>query len=117
MPPLPPSFAVMNLQTVGMLIMLGAIVYLWLTVSRLARTVRSLERRTIPPEPAKNAPSPPEISATAAVDEGIIAAIAAAVAVVVRPPHRIVAIHPDADTQHAWSAEGRRQIYLSHKIR
>jgi hypothetical protein len=71
MPPLPPSFAVMNLQTV----------------------------------------------ATAAVDEGIIAAIAAAVAVVVRPPHRIVAIHPDADTQHAWSAEGRRQIYLSHKIR
>jgi hypothetical protein len=51
------------------------------------------------------------------IDAGILAAIAAAVAVVVRHPHHIIAVQPDAGAQHAWSAEGRREIYHSHRVR
>jgi hypothetical protein len=105
----------MNYQTVGMLIMLGALGYLWLMVNRLSGTVRILEQRALPPVPTK--PTLPVMSAADALDEGVVAAIAAAVAVVVRVPHRIVAVHPDYGAQHAWSAEGRREIYLSHKVR
>ena len=105
----------MNHQTVGMLILLGALGYLWLMVNRLSGTVRILEQRARPPVPTK--PTPSVMSAADALDEGIVAAIAAAVAVVIRVPHRIVAVHPDYGAQHAWSAEGRREIYLSHKVR
>lgn len=45
-----------------------------------------------------------------------IAAIAAAVAVVVRDPHRIVSIRPSGRSGH-WSAEGRRQIFQSHRVK
>ena len=105
----------MNYQTVGMLIMLGALGYLWLMVNRLSGTVRILEQRARPPVPTKS--TLPVMSAAEVLDEGIVAAIAAAVAVVIRVPHRIVAMHPDYGAQHAWSAEGRREIYLSHKVR
>jgi hypothetical protein len=105
----------MNYQTVGMLILLGALAYLWLVVNRLSRTVRILGQHALPPAPTK--PTPPVMSAADAIDEGVVAAIAAAVALVIRVPHRIVAMHPDYGAQHAWSAEGRREIYLSHKIR
>lgn len=112
----------MNFQTVGMLILLGVLVYLWLVVHRLGRTVHQLERRPLPsvstpPAPAvPNTPAAPTPVAEAA-DAGVIAAIAAAVAVVVRRPYRIVTIQPDTGAQLAWSAEGRRAIYLSHRIR
>ena len=47
----------------------------------------------------------------------ISTAIAAAVVVALRQPHRIISVQPDACTQHAWSAEGRRELYHSHRIR
>jgi hypothetical protein len=105
----------MNYQTMGMLILLGTLVYLWMMVNRLSRTVRLLEQRARPPAPTQLAPS--VMSAAGALDDSVVAAIAAAVALVIRVPHRIAAIHPDFEAQHAWSAEGRREIYLSHKIR
>jgi Na+-transporting methylmalonyl-CoA/oxaloacetate decarboxylase gamma subunit len=101
----------MNIQAVGMFILLGALIYLWWTVSRLNRALRLLERRAAPPGPA--AVPPP----AGAVEPTVVAAIAAAVALVVKGRHRIVAVHPDAEAQHAWSAEGRRDIYHSHKVR
>lgn len=107
----------MNYQAVGLLIMLGALVYLWLTVNRLNRTLRLLEQRTAHPVSASPAPSALATPPADAIEEGVVAAIAAAVALVVRRPHRIVAVHPDAEAQHAWSAEGRREIYHSHKVR
>jgi hypothetical protein len=102
----------MNYQTLGLLILLGALTYLWLVVNRLSRTVRLLGQRPLPSGPAR-----PETTAAEVLDEGVVAAIAAAVAVVIKVPHRIVAVHPDSGAQHAWSAEGRREIYLSHKVR
>jgi hypothetical protein len=106
----------MNLQTVGTLLLLGALVYLWLTVNRLSQAVRLLEQRVLPPAPAKPAPAAPAPLAETVIDAGILAAIAAAVAVV-RQPHRIIAVQPDSGAQRAWSAEGRREIYHSHRVR
>jgi uncharacterized membrane protein len=66
------------------------------------------------PAPAPAVPCAPEPEG---IDEGVLAAIAAAISTVIRQPHRIVAIQPDAGAQLAWSAEGRRELYHSHKIR
>ncbi len=113
------------LPVVVALALAGVVVHLWLAVGRLRRAVRRIEERSAPPAP------PPRTSSSAApagirpdvatpgagVDEGILAAIAAAVCAVVRQPHHIVAIQPDAGAQHAWSAEGRRELYHSHKVR
>ena len=112
----------MNFQTVATLLLLGALVYLWLTVNRLSQAVRLLEQRALPPAPAKPAlvaPVPPTIPVLAekVIDAGVLAAIAAAVAVVVRQPHRIIAVQTDSGAQRAWSAEGRREIYHSHRVR
>jgi hypothetical protein len=107
----------MNLQTLGTLLLLGALVYLWLTVNRLSQAVRLLEQRALPPAPAKPAPAAPVPPAEKVMDPGVLAAIAAAVAMVVRQPHRIIAVQPESEAQHAWSAEGRREIYHSHRVR
>ena len=107
----------MNLQTVGTLLLLGALVYLWLTVNRLSQAVRLLEQRAVLPAPAKPAPAAPVSPAATVIDAGVLAAIAAAVAVVIRQPHRIIAVQPDSGSQRAWSAEGRREIYHSHRVR
>ena len=109
----------MSYSLVGMLVLLGAVVVLALRVGRLGRAVRSLELRaprpaSVPlPAPAPVTPGP----VTPEIDDVVVAAIAAAVAVVIGRPHQIVALQADASAQHAWSAEGRREIYLSHRIR
>ncbi len=117
----------MYFQTAAMLVLLGAVVALWALVLRLSRTVRSLEERVRLPAPAPLAPPvlapaavPPVLAARPAAtgpDAGVLAAIAAAVVVAVRCPHRIVAIRPESAAQRAWSVEGRREIYQSHRIR
>jgi hypothetical protein len=107
----------MNLQTVGTLVLLGALVYLWLTVNRLSQAVRLLQQSALPPALGKPAPAALVPPAEKVIDAGILAAIAAAVAVVIRQPHRIIAVQPDSGSQRAWSAEGRREIYHSHRVR
>jgi hypothetical protein len=109
------------LQSITTLVLIGLLIYLWLAVQRLQRTVQRLEEHlgSAPPPPA--APAPTLVSRKPAeaeeIDVGVLAAIAAAVAVVVRQPHRIIAIQPDNGAQRAWSAEGRRELYHSHRIR
>jgi hypothetical protein len=127
-------------QGIAILALAGLLVHLWMTVNRLQRTVRrlqdELESPPIPPPVSRAAtpapvPAPAPVSAPApapapaivkapepeAFDEGVLTAIAAAVAMVIHQPHRLVAIQADASAQRAWSAEGRREIYHSHKIR
>jgi hypothetical protein len=111
----------MTYQVAGLLLILGLLAYLWLTVSRLGRTIRSLEARFGMPAatplltPVAVAPSPAPVAA--GMDEGVVAAIASAVAVMIRGRHRIVAVQPESSAQRAWSAEGRREIYRSHRVR
>ena len=99
-----------------------------------AASVLSLEERTArpavpstPAAPALTMASPAAASpalapvapvqAPAGIEPGVLAALAAAVAVVVRRSHRIVAVQADGGAQRAWSAEGRREIYHSHRVR
>jgi hypothetical protein len=105
------------LQGIATLVMAGALIHFWLAVNRLSRAVRLLEKGAGSPPPAPPAAPDPGAPAAGAIEEGVLAAIAAAVAVVVRQPHRIIAIQPDAGAQRAWSAEGRRELYHSHKVR
>jgi hypothetical protein len=111
------------LQSITTLVLAGLLVYLWLAVQRLHRMVQRLEEHlgSAPPPPAAPAPTPAPSSRKPAeaevMDVGVLAAIAAAVAVIVRQPHRIIAIQPDNSAQRAWSAEGRRELYHSHRIR
>ncbi len=100
-----------NLQLAGLLLVLGVLAYLCLAVSRLSRALRSLQQRAPAPALAPAGPAAP------AIDEGVVAAIAAAGAVVIRGRHRIVAVQAETSAQRAWSAEGRREIYLSHRVR
>ncbi len=56
----------------------------------------------------------------AAVDGEVLALIAAAVAVVVGRPHRLLGVQKVAPTVtwvNAWAMEGRFQHYSSHKVR
>ncbi|MDD2763697.1 MAG: OadG family transporter subunit [Opitutaceae bacterium] len=102
-------------QVVGMLIVLAALGLLSLAVSLLGWLLPVVKRQPAPAAaaPAVDRPAP----LVEGADGRILAAIAAAVASVVSRPHRIVMVKPDPEAQQAWSAEGRRAIYQSHKIR
>jgi hypothetical protein len=46
----------------------------------------------------------------------VVAVVSAAVYVTLGTHHKIISIRPSGDRQ-AWSAEGRRSIFQSHRIR
>jgi hypothetical protein len=46
-----------------------------------------------------------------------LAAIAAAVAMVIDEPHRVVSVRPAGGSHSSWSAEGRRSHFQSHSFR
>lgn len=51
------------------------------------------------------------------LDPALVAAIAAAIHVALGRPARVVALHDAGDPLRAWTAEGRRQIFQSHRVR
>lgn len=60
-------------------------------------------------------PVPPE-----PVEDEIVAIVAAAVAVTLNRPHRVVSVVPaDISTPHlnVWAFEGRSQLFVSHRVR
>jgi len=77
------------------------------------------------PAPVSAPAAPAPVAAPAAVegeDPALLAVLAAAVAVTLGPKARIVGVSPVQQGQSisaitAWSMEGRREIYLSHRIR
>ena len=124
----PVALSAVNLESLGLFVLAGALVYLWLTVRQLRAVVGTMGKRLAAPAPAPvpvpspEAPVPaPAVARTEtppeAIDEGVLVAIAAAVAMVLKHPHHIVAVQQDVGTQIAWSAEGRRELYHSHRVR
>lgn len=102
-------FRNLRYQGTGMLVVIVSLGLLALIVSFVAKI---LEPRPASASPQLTQPAgeeiPPEVQAV----------IAAAVLTVLRSSHRIHHIRPPADPHlTAWSAEGRRQIFLSHSIR
>jgi hypothetical protein len=69
--------------------------------------------------PVTAVPAAAPASAPAAVDDALMAVLSAAVAVTCGPNARIVGVLSpkyDYKTLMIWSREGRREIYLSHRI-
>lgn len=95
-------------QLAGMLIVVGTLGLLYIAVSLLSALLRATGRERVPVAGSVS-PAPAEAVT--------LAAVAAAVAHVIRRPHRIVTIQADPGARQAWSAEGRRAIYQSHKVR
>jgi prophage DNA circulation protein len=57
---------------------------------------------------------------TETVESEIVAVVAAAIAVLLERPHRIVSVVPvDIPVPHlnVWAFEGRSQLFVSHKVR
>ncbi len=58
--------------------------------------------------------------AHASVEPGTVAVIAAAIAVLLGRPFRLVSVNPlavPAPHLNVWAVEGRTQIFMSHKVR
>lgn len=101
----------LSYQGAGMIVVLAALGLLAVVVA----VVGSIARRAAAPRPA---PAARPADGTTGLPPETLAVIAAAVAVTLQKPHRIVQIRatPNAWLQ-AWSLEGRRQIFHSHTVR
>lgn len=99
-------------QWLALLAVLAGIAVFMIAVAALGRWLASTHPEE-PPQPAPVAPPAPSVE--------IFAAIAAAVAVTCGKRARIASVRPATvavDPGHLqWGAEGRRQIYSSHKVR
>jgi Na+-transporting methylmalonyl-CoA/oxaloacetate decarboxylase gamma subunit len=98
-------------QVAGLVVVMLSLGLMALLVEGIGRLLR-LRHRPPAVTPAVAAPEP------AGVPPETLAAIAAAVAVTMQSPHRIVQIRPTGSAWlQAWSLEGRRQIFQSHTLR
>jgi len=101
-------------QLTGLFVVFSALGAIWIVME----IVGALFRRLSPaPSPPPSPPAPPATTPPAvALDPVLAAVIAAAVHHVINGPHRVVAIHP-VITSDDWSLEGRRDIFISHRVR
>lgn len=107
-------------QASGMTVVLLTLGGLWLVVAGVSKAVLAVERsmglaplaKAAPPPPVPQAPVPAE-----AVDTRTIAVITAAIHAVCGSRARIVSLSPESGPGQAWSKEGRREIYQSHRVR
>jgi len=97
-------------QWLALLVILAGIAVFMFAVAAVGRWLAA----THPDEPL---PPPPVVESAPSIE--VFAAIAAAIAVTFEGKARIASIQPvSIDSGHLqWSAEGRRQIYSSHKVR
>lgn len=105
-------------QAAGMMIVLGALGGLWLIVAALGRVLR-LSQPDQPPvtRPLAASPSPAPAPVDSGLDPRLIAAISAAIHVTLKSRFQLVSIQPEQTHTPAWSQEGRREIYQSHRVR
>lgn len=107
-----------SFQTALLVVIAGALIFLAKNLANLNRRLASLEAS---PNPAKlrasHAKAPPAAESTNGVTAEVIAAITAAVHTTIKGPARILSVGPICPNRQAWSAEGRRQVFSSHKVR
>jgi Na+-transporting methylmalonyl-CoA/oxaloacetate decarboxylase gamma subunit len=116
-----PSLAeILQFQLTGLLVVLAALALLWIFLETTGAVFRRIERAK-PEAAGEKAPAtgkPGEIPAAH------VAILAAAIHEAVGSAHTILGIrevHTSDELQNAqllaWSAEGRRQIFSSHRVR
>lgn len=101
----------------GFILVIGTLALLWLITGLIGRYFKAAEqrRRGEGPQMTQSAvQSSAEGFPDLGSDRELAVIIAAAVAQTIGQPHRIVSIRPQSS---AWSIEGRRSIFESHRIR
>jgi hypothetical protein len=114
----PSLLEMIGYQVNGLVVVFTALGSIWLLLEVIGFFFKRADARAR--EQAKRvhveaARSPGEAPLEGDADLATVVAIAAAVAHVVGPRHRIVAVTPAVD--HDWAREGRRQIFSSHQVR
>jgi hypothetical protein len=124
-------------EVIWWVLIIVALAMLWRLVSAvqsLANVLKKFEDFKITELPSSAPVAQPQVTAAPAasaipaaassndIPNEIVAVIAAAVDTVMNGPHRILSITPTAgdgfsQSSTAWSAEGRRQIFQSHRVR
>jgi Na+-transporting methylmalonyl-CoA/oxaloacetate decarboxylase gamma subunit len=105
-------------QTVGMMIVMACLCGLAVLVALVARGLSCFPKSAKAVHSRTNPDVPTTIMSGEGVPPEIRAVIAAAVLVTLKSPHRILQVEPAQNLQlHAWSVEGRRQIFQSHTFR
>lgn len=119
-----PSFLEnIRFQGVGLVLVLLALGFIAFIVSLTGRLFKKIEKRK--PSPVISAVPEQLLALTQAEDPHVlIAVITASVHSVIKESHRIVSIKPVVNGKvlgelylQAWSVEGRRQHFASHKVR
>jgi Na+-transporting methylmalonyl-CoA/oxaloacetate decarboxylase gamma subunit len=105
-------------QLVGFFIVLITLIGLWIALEIIGSIFRSMEKRRA----TEAAAVPIEELVVAAPDSEMYAVVAAAIDTFIGQPHQIVSISSDSgegskSTRTAWSSEGRKDIYRSHRFR
>lgn len=112
----------LEFQAVGLVIVMGALLAMYLLCAGVGAFFQRVERARLAPRPAAQ-PAPavasPEAAqatptATAAAEVPVVVIAAAVAAAVGGKPHRVVSVAP---TSAGWSLEGRRQLLISHQLR
>jgi len=107
-----------SFQTVLLVIIAVALLFLATNLAKLNSRIASLEvakTTASQPTPAASSQLSPEPADNVAPH--IVAAISAAIHTPLRTRHRIISVGEICPKRQAWSAEGRRQVFSSHKVR
>lgn len=100
-----------SFQTALLVIIAGALLF-------LAKNLAKLNNRLATVEAVSRAPfAPREASGAGVVEPEVVAAISAAIHTTLGARHRIISVGEIYPNRLAWSAEGRRQVFGSHKVR
>ncbi|MGA8053058.1 MAG: OadG family protein [Burkholderiales bacterium] len=96
---------------VGFVIVMLTLSVLWGLTALMGRIVARFERRG--PQAAVAARAAPERVVSGGVEDDELAVIAAAVALTLDVPHRVVSVQPQPSS---WGQQGRRDLHGSHRI-
>lgn len=112
----------LEIQAVGVAIVLVALGLLALLVAITERLLQQSQKKArqdiqVTPSPGLEAPSN-SAQVSSQVPEEVWAVIAASIFHTMGSTHRVLHVEPVSNIQlQAWSVEGRRQIFQSHKLR
>lgn len=104
-----------SVQTALLIVIAAALVFLAILHSKLHRRINKVEADS---ETSSRAPFAQNANATTdAIPPEVVAAISAAVHTTLGSNHRILALGQPCPHRQAWSLEGRRQVFDSHRVR
>lgn len=106
------SVSLFDLKTVLLIVVTATLFFVAFKLMHMHRRLEALE--TASPFPPAVLPSAPT---KASLPPQTVAAISAAVHTTLSSRHKILSIGESNSDRQAWSLEGRRQVFHSHKVR